>query len=150
MKTRFVMMMAMVSIALGGIFASCEKDGTSYSKEQVVGKWDVQKIETDGEMMEVSGLGEICWIFRSDSTFTMRSHKNGAPEDEVSELSGTWRVSGSSIILTKDGVTEPITIIELTQQTMVLKIAAKTLYEDGHIEEEISYVYMTRDETYEE
>lgn len=147
MKTRLVFMAAMISIAISGLFASCEKDkndSPSYSKEQIVGKWDAEKIESEGQTIPLSQYGEIYMIFRSDNTLSMYSYDLGE------ELNGTWSISGNSINLTVAGQTETVSIKSLTPNTLVLITKSQRRYDDGHIEEVEAYMYFNRDETYQE
>lgn len=153
MKTRFVLMAAMISIALCGLFASCEKDkndSPSYSKEQLVGKWNADKMESDGETVPYSQYGEMYMIFRSDNSFSTYSHSYIGPESEPQELNGTWSSSGSSINLTIAGQTASLPIKELSQNTMVLISKSQRRYNDGHVEEAVAYLYLNRDESWHE
>lgn len=104
---------AMISLS------SCKKD----NEDLIIGKWNVVSQSAMGQTMNLSQMGmTMTWEFLKDGTGNMNMTMNfmGQTMDESEAFSYT--VDGDKLIMTAEGETETVTIVNLDKKVLELEM----------------------------
>ena len=110
MKRLLILLLAIVGMAIG--LASCQKGNPSDAR--LIGTWKVVS-STDSVHYPVNG---VTWTFGAN---TVTISYDGDYQ------SGSYRVDGKVLVLSREGRDTYITIVELSSSTLVLSIEGVTV-----------------------
>jgi hypothetical protein len=98
MKTKQILLMALVSLFTVVAFSSCSKDEKEGSSSDLIGTWEAIRMESGGKVLEIEDGNREYFIFKADGGFELLTDY-----DKENHEIGKWAYNAPNIILTWDG-----------------------------------------------
>ena len=104
---------AMISLS------SCKKD----NEDLIIGKWNVVSETAMGQTMNLSQMGmTMTWEFLKDGTGKMNMTMNFMGQNMNESEDFAYTVDGDKLIMTAEGETETVTIVNLDKKVLELEM----------------------------
>lgn len=104
---------AMISLS------SCKKD----NEDLIIGKWNVVSQSAMGQTMNLSQIGmTMTWEFLKDGTGNMNMTMNFMGQNMDESEAFSYTVDGDKLIMTAEGETETVTIVNLDKKVLELEM----------------------------